>query len=300
MTLNQRDQFFSHCHGHPQKPMEIYMFVDPLSPECWALEPAIKKLKIRYGRFFTLRIIAACSITALNVQKRKKRRLAEAWEKIACRSGMSCDGTLLHDKALSAPYLASLALKAAELQGRKAGLQFLRCMQESLFLNQQDITEEQVLLAIAEHTQLDLEEFKRDLHSQSAVKALQCDLKIAAEMEVASVPTLTFFNSLREGEGLKVTGNYSYEIYEEVLFEMLGDEPKPSQTPPLELFIEYFQFVADKEIAVVYDWTLEQVEREMKKLAFARKVERVEAKHGMFWRYINKHHDAGPLYQCEK
>lgn len=176
----------------------------------------------------------------------------------------------------------------------------MRCMQESLFLNRQDITEEQVLLAIAEHTQLDLEEFKRDLHSQSAVKALQCDLKIAAEMEVASVPTLTFFNSLREGEGLKVTGNYSYEIYEEVLFEMLGDEPKPSQTPPLELFIEYFQFVADKEIAVVYDWTLEEVEREMKKLAFARKVERVEAKHGMFWRYINGHHDAGPLYQCEK
>ena len=38
----------------------------------------------------------------------------------------------------------------------------------------------------------------------------------------------------------------------------------------------------------------------MKKLAFARKVERVEAKHGMFWRYINEHHDAGPLYQCEK
>ncbi|MED1739200.1 protease adaptor protein SpxH [Bacillus swezeyi] len=300
MTIYQRDQFFSHCHGHPQKPMEIYMFVDPLSPECWALEPAIKKLKIRYGRFFTMRMIAACSLTALNVQKRKKHRLAEAWEKIACRSGMSCDGTLWYDKALSAPYLASLALKAAELQGRKAGMQFLRCMQESLFLNQQDITEEQVLFDIAEHTQLDLDEFQKDLHSQSAVKALQCDMKIAAEMEVSSVPTLTFFNNLREGEGLKVTGNYSYEIYEEVLFEMLGDEPKPSQTPPLELFFEYFQFVADKEIAVVYDWTLDEVEREMKKLAFAGKAERVEAKHGMFWRYVNENDDAGPLYQCEK
>ncbi|MBS4161458.1 DsbA family protein, partial [Klebsiella pneumoniae] len=260
MTLNQRDQFFSHCHGHPQKPMEIYMFVDPLSPECWALEPAIKKLKIRYGRFFTLRMIAACSITALNVQKRKKRRLAEAWEKIASKSGMSCDGSLWFDNPLSAPYLASLALKAAELQGRKAGLQFLRSMQERLFLNKQDITDEQVLFNIAESTQLDSNEFKKDLHSQSAVKALQCDMKIAAEMEVTSVPTLTFFNSHREGEGLKVTGLYSYDIYEEVLFEMLGDEPKPSQTPPLELFVEYFQFVADKEIAVVYDWTLEQVE----------------------------------------
>ena len=121
------------------------MFVDPLSPECWALEPAIKKLKIRYGRFFTLRMIAACSITALNVQKRKKRRLAEAWEKIASKSGMSCDGSLWFDNPLSAPYLASLALKAAELQGRKAGLQFLRSMQERLFLNKQDITDEQVL-----------------------------------------------------------------------------------------------------------------------------------------------------------
>ncbi|QHZ46259.1 protease adaptor protein SpxH [Bacillus sp. NSP9.1] len=300
MTVNQRDQFFSHCHGHPQKPMEIYMFVDPLSPECWALEPVIKKLKIRYGRFFTLRMITACSITALNVQKRKKHRLAETWEKIACRSGMSCDGTLWYDNALSAPYLASLALKAAELQGRKAGLQFLRSMQENLFLNQQDITDEEVLFHIAENTRLDVEEFKKDLHSQSAVKALQCDMKIAAEMEVESVPTLTYFNSLREAEGLKVTGNYSYDVYEEVLFEMLDDEPKPSQTPPLELFVEYFQFVADKEIAVVYDWSLEEVEREMKKLAFARKVERVEAKHGMFWRYVNENDDAGPLYQCEK
>lgn len=297
MTLNQRDQFFSHCHGHPQKPMEIYMFVDPLSPECWALEPAIKKLKIRYGRFFTLRMIAACSITALNVQKRKKRRLAEAWEKIASKSGMSCDGSLWFDNPLSAPYLASLALKAAELQGRKAGLQFLRSMQERLFLNKQDITDEQVLFNIAESTQLDSNEFKKDLHSQSAVNALQCDMKIAAEMEVTSVPTLTFFNSHREGEGLKVTGLYSYDIYEEVLFEMLGDEPKPSQTPPLELFVEYFQFVADKEIAVVYDWTLEQVEREMKKLAFSGKVKRVEAKHGMFWRYANEDADAGPLCQ---
>ncbi|MDA1475906.1 ClpXP adapter SpxH family protein [Bacillus changyiensis] len=281
MTLKQRDQFFSHCHGHPQKPMEIYMFIDPLSAECWALEPAIKKLKIRYGRFFTLRIITACSLSALNFQKRKKHRIKHYWGKTNRWSNISCDQTN------SAPYLTSLALKAAELQGRTAGVQFLRNLQESLFLNKQDITDEKVLFHIAERTQLDLAEFKKDLYSQSAVKALQCDLKIAAEMEVTSVPTLTFFNSLHEKEGLKVTGHYSYDIYEEVLFEMLGDEPKPSQTPPLELFVEYFQFVADQEIAVVFDWTLEQVEREMKKLAFAQKVKKINAKHGLFWRYIN-------------
>ncbi|KAF6543336.1 protease adaptor protein SpxH, partial [Bacillus sp. EKM202B] len=77
-------------------------------------------------------------------------------------------------------------------------------------VSKQNITDEDVLLEIAEKTKLDVEEFKRDLHSQSAVKALQCDMKIAAEMDVTVNPTLTFFNSLHDDEGLKVPGNYSY------------------------------------------------------------------------------------------
>lgn len=89
-------------------------------------------------------------------------------------------------------------------------------------------------------------------------------MKIAAEMDVSVNPTLTFFNTQHEDEGLKVPGSYSYDVYEEILFEMLGDEPKPSETPPLECFIEYFRFVASKEIALVYDLSLEEVEKEMK------------------------------------
>ena len=31
------------------------MFFDPLCAECWALEPIMKKLKIEYGNYFTMK-----------------------------------------------------------------------------------------------------------------------------------------------------------------------------------------------------------------------------------------------------
>ena len=52
------------CHCNDQKPLEIYMFFDPLSAECWALEPILKKLKIEYGNYFTLRHILSGKIAS--------------------------------------------------------------------------------------------------------------------------------------------------------------------------------------------------------------------------------------------
>ena len=39
---------------------------------------------------------------------------------------------------------------------------------------------------------LDVEEFINDIHSESAAKAFQCDLKITSEMDVQEIPTLVF------------------------------------------------------------------------------------------------------------
>ncbi|MDQ0224148.1 ClpXP adapter SpxH family protein [Metabacillus niabensis] len=280
--------FFSHCNGHPDKPLEIYMFVDPLCPDCWALEPIIKKLQIEYGRFFTLRHIISGRLATLNITKRKRPdKLAKAWEKTANRTGMSCDGKIWLENPLSTPYTASLAIKAAELQGRKAGLRFLRKLQEYLFIESQNVSEESMLIEIAEKVGLDVEEFKIDLHSQAAAKALQCDLKITSEMDVHEIPTLAFFSENVEEEGLKITGLYSYDLYVQVLFEMIGSKIKPSHTPPLEIFLRHYQFVATAEIAAVYNMTTCEVEKELKKLVLSQTVEKVQAKHGTFWRYLN-------------
>jgi predicted DsbA family dithiol-disulfide isomerase len=269
------------------KPLEIYMFVDPLCPECWALEPIIKKLQIEYGQYFSLKHVLSGRLATLNMNKKAKyENIAELWEQTASRTGMSCDGSLWFENPIVSPYLASIALKAAELQGRKCGIRFLRKLQEMLFLEKQNIATFDVLKLCAASVGLDVVEFVSDIHSTSAAKAFQCDLKITSEMEVSEIPTLVFFNENIEEEGIKVTGYYPYEVYVQIIEEMLQIVPEKADPPPLESFLQCFNLVASKELSVVYNKSIQEMEREMKKLQLKQLVEQIPAKYGMFWKYI--------------
>jgi predicted DsbA family dithiol-disulfide isomerase len=289
----KRDELLSQkssqmAQRNEKKPLEIYSFVDPLCPECWALEPTIKKLLIEYGKYFSLRHVISGKLTRLNFgQKKQYESIAELWEKTASRTGMSCDGNLWLENPISSPYLASVAVKAAELQGRKKGIQFLRKLQEVMFLEKQNITNFNVLKECAQGVDLDIQEFLTDIHSDSAAKAFQCDLKITSEMDVQEIPTLVFFNANVEEEGLKVTGLYPYEVYVQIIEEMLPMKPEPSSPPPLEEFLKQYKTVATKEVAVVYNLPINTAEKELKKLQLKQRVEQLPAKYGMFWRYTD-------------
>jgi predicted DsbA family dithiol-disulfide isomerase len=270
-----------------KKPLEIYVFIDPLCPECWALEPILKKLQIEYGSYFSIRHVLSGRLASLNLRRGTLNgSLANGWERTASRSGMSCDGDIWSENPISAPFTASIAIKAAELQGRRVGLKFLRKLQELLFLQKQDISEESVLIECAKNVGLEIDEFIKDLHSESAATAFQYDLQITSEMEVDKIPTLVFFNENIEEEGMKVTGCYPYEVYVKIIQDLLQNSPEPTSPPPLEQFLQYFKFVATKEISVVYNMQMNEVEKEMKKLLLKQKVELVPVKYGTFWRYV--------------
>lgn len=271
-----------------KKPIEIYVFIDPMCPECWSLEPYLKKLSIEYGRLFTIRPVISGATKPLNHDNfNQPRKLREIWERTASRTGMSCDGDLWIENPIHSPAIAYLAIKAAELQGIRYGKIFLRKLQESLFLQKKDISNEEVLLDCAEAAKLDIQEFKNDLHSLSAKKALQCDYKLSKEMEIDYMPTMVFFHKNVEEQGIKISGLYPYEIYVRVLSEMLEHLPIPSQSPSLEEFVAHYGVVGTKEVSVVYNWSMEKSEREMKKLTLKQIVEKIPAKHGTFWQYID-------------
>ncbi|EIT84603.1 hypothetical protein A374_14785 [Fictibacillus macauensis ZFHKF-1] len=272
------------------KPLELYSVIDPLCPECWALEPILKKLQVEYGQYFTLRHIIGGRMEALNFFCKEKGRqtpyhLAEKWEKTANVSGMSCDGDLWLEDPISSPYYVFLAIKAAELQGKQAGIKFLRKLREQLFLEKQNISKEDVLYSIAVDTGLDAEEFRNDMKAAAAIKALQCDWKFTNEMEVDQIPTLIIFNDKSEEDGLKISGSYHYSIYVEIISEMLGFKPTPSQPPSLEEFMKKYKFVASIELSTVYNLSCTDIDKAMKKLVLQGKVDKVPVKYGTFWRY---------------
>jgi len=286
LSTSNPNTAYDNCHD--SKPLEIYLFIDPLCPECWALEPIIKKLQIEYGRYFSLKHVVSGRLDALNPCKRANYSIiAELWEKTASRTGMSCDGSVWLENPIISPYLASIALKAAELQGRKSGLRFLRKLQEMLFLEKQNVATFEVLKKCAKEVGLDVVEFVADIHSETAAKAFQCDLRITSEMEVTESPTLVFFNENIEEEGIKITGYYPYEIYVQIIEEMLQVVPEKAEPPSLESFLKYFKLVASKELSVVYNKSIQEIEKEMKKLQLKQRVEQIPAKYGMFWKYID-------------
>ena len=273
-----------------KKPIEIYSFIDPLCPECWALEPILKKLHIECGNYFKLVHLIGGKLNALNlcgngIQQRQD--LAKKWERTANRTGMSCDGSIWLENPVDTPYSVSLAIKAAEFQGKKAGARFLRKIREFLFLDKQNISKKDVLMKCAKAADLDVFEFEKDLFSENAVKAFQCDMKISKEMDVNECPTLVFFNENVDEAGIKVTGVYSYDVYVDILSSILNRDLERNEPPSLERFLKTYEFVATKEISVVYDMSQEDVEREMKKLVLKQKVERVPVKYGTFWRYVH-------------
>jgi len=245
------------------KPMELYAFIDPLCSSCFDLQPIIRKLQVEYGQYFTLRVVLSTKLSSLN---------------------SFCKTVMISDEDFTHPALPAVAIKAAELQGKRAGIRFLQKLQENLFLDIKNVATYSSLLAIAKQAQLDIEEFISDIQSKEAARAFQCDLHISREMDVTESPSIVFFNERIEDEGLKVCGIYTYEVYEKILAEMLDFKLCRQEPPTLdELFLRY-NTLSTKEVASIYGVSNYAAERELKKRTLLQQLERIPVANTIQWR----------------
>lgn len=247
------------------RPIELYVFIDPTCEECWELQPILRKLMVEYEQYFTLRIIVKTSLPKMNMACVERKFKEEACDK-------------------SHPSFPSLAIKAAEFQGRRAAFRFISKLFEYSFLKSRNITSFAVLVEIAEQLLLDVDEFIRDFTSKNVLRSLQIDLFMGQEMDVELVPTFVFFNENIEDEGLKVSGIYPYGVYEQILEELIGQPIIPNTPPPLENLFGKFDSLTTKEIAEIYKTTEKSAERELKKRLLQQHVECLPFKETTLWK----------------
>lgn len=264
------------------KPIEIYVFIDPACPQCWALEPILKKLHTEYSNYIKMRYLIGKQSDIQTSMERPKVTTAK-WERTVNTHGMPCDEDILNEQPLISSHDASLAIKAAELQGKQAGLAFLRRLREAFFIHKQDMVSADVLMTCAQEAHLDLTEFEHDCHANTSQKSLHCDIKMAQEMEVTQLPTVVLLNNNMEEDGVKMTGYYSYDIFENVIADMLDHQIEPQRPPSLEAFLQKHSCVATREIALVYNLSEIEAEKYLKELLLCQKVEKIPVKHGVFW-----------------
>src|SRR5690625_2446032 len=227
------------------KPVIIYYFVNPFCKRCWSIEPYIQKLIIEYGELLTVRPI----ISHLYSYKHLK----------------SINNTSIPTSNKNQTYIF-LAIKAAALQGNKAHYDFLRSVQRNLFLPAMPHeTMKQMVIRSAKNANIDVDEFKRDLLSDLAIKAYQGDGNLQREMHVSQFPTLVFFSQYIEDYSLKISGIQSYETYIYLLKQMIQHDIQPSNKPSMESFIEENNVVAPDEIAIISDSSITTFKNKLKR-----------------------------------
>lgn len=267
--------------------VEILSFVDPLCPECWGIEPLMKKFQLEYQDYFTLRyILTTKHDTANRCQFYHAKRIAEEWDKYARLTGMCCDSDVWFENPPS-PYAIALSIKAAEFQGQTVSHRFLRRIREQIFLRKEGLNDFEELLKVAELSHLNLDEFTNDFHSCRSIKALKADRRLANELSVTELPSLVFSIPSADSESIKINGYYDYSIYVDILNDLLEQK---AQAAPLPAMVDLFKkefFLTTKEVSVIYNLSEEETLVALRKLQLQHQLKPVELKSGSYWKHID-------------
>lgn len=159
--------------------IEIYLFVNPIGKKCLSIERRILDLFEKYDLKIQLRLIP---IMNLKTVSEFMQRLGASDKDIQLRNDLSQE---IHS--------ATLDVKAAQLQGKKRGRDFLLALQKAVGEDKQAYSEQ---LAIKLFTEVggDLEMFLEDRQSEFVKEAFLTDQQLAHEMKIHSHPSIVIYD----------------------------------------------------------------------------------------------------------
>ncbi|MET3697840.1 predicted DsbA family dithiol-disulfide isomerase [Bacillus oleivorans] len=243
----------------PKKSITLYYVTDPICSHCWALEPVLHKFEEQYGQYINIQTLMGGLLESwdgfadLNNGIGSPSDVAAHWREVGEHSRMPIDGTLWLDNPVHSSYPPSRVFKVIQQKDEKLANTFLRKAREAVFVFNQNIAEDSVLIELVNQLQLDGKAIVEEARKSQGQRLLMEDFALARSLGVRGFPTIIMVNE--ENKGIKIVGSRPFENYVKGLIQALGSEvePQAKQVPSLTKLLEKNGRLFAKEIEVMYD-----------------------------------------------
>lgn len=257
----------------PLQELTATYYTDPLCSWSWALEAPWRRLR------YELREALVCHtqmgglipdwqsyrdpLNSIN----RPAQMAPLWYQVGDITGMPIETRLWLDDPPASSYPACIAVKAAQLQGERAGERYLRRLREVALLEGRNIARQEVLLAAAadvavERTGgdvLDLTRFQADLDGPRALDCFREDIKDARYRDIGRFPTMILRHAA--GPAVIVVGYRPYQALREALGRLRPDLPPGQPIKDIPAFIAFWGSATAQEVAEAAGMTTAAAER---------------------------------------
>lgn len=265
----------------PKKKITLYYVTDPICSHCWALEPVLRRFEEQYGHYFNFHTVMGGLLESwdgfadVSNGISSPSDVAAHWREVGEHSRMPIDGSLWLTNPVQSSYIPSRVYKVVQKENEQLAKEFLRRAREAVFVFNQNIGTDEVLIDIVNQLGLDGQKIMAEAGLPTGQKRLNEDFSLARSLGVRGFPTIIIVNE--ENKGIKIVGARPLEYYVNGLKQALSttDELLPASQPPLAELLKKEARLFSREIEEMYGLTKNEVplflEKELKSVNYEAK-----------------------------
>lgn len=207
----------------PDRRQLIY-FADPMCSWCWGFSPVISALAARFSDQLPIQLLMG-GLRAGNtapMDADAKASIRKHWDHVHTRTGQSFNFDFFdRDGFVYDTEPACRAVVTARSFHASLGLRLLSRLHKAFYVEGQDTTDRDTLVALAGVEGLDVKAFGERFDSRDAEMITRIDFQIAKQVGVTGFPTL-LAGSERDGFGLVAKGYRPLEDIEGEITDWLA------------------------------------------------------------------------------
>ncbi len=254
---------------------------DPWSVWCFALEPAILRLRLTFGSQLRVKVALGGIIEERPPGSFDVRGVAQIFETARSASQQPITTRALFEDPPSTTFPAGIAVAAVRLAEPSRAEEYLRHLRELALVVGVNVSRKDVTLAAVRALGIDEESYREAWTSGEAEREFQQDLASGIGRGIRAYPTLVF-----EKPGaapVALSGLHHFPVLKGTFMEYTQANLREHAMPSLEDLIRVRGHVTTREAAEVLDVGIEEAYERLQRLEDNHEVHRSRHPGGIIW-----------------